>query len=330
VRFGRRAREATILVLATWAAMGSLTGLCIAQPVDGPTTDPYGTDDEEAPADGATPQPQGSVPGTARSEDGSGDAPADAAPPDADDVYPEGPEPVQRTSGAEPEAGAITPPPSSTPAYADRLPQIQPPPGPPAGALPPEAAGGRIRERVGFFFRAGLGPSLVHIEPSHAALVEYGGHDGLSLDFAFAVGGAIAPGLVIGFEGTLDGLLSSSRVQFEQFDAQSTPAMLSVLPVLARGAAQILWYPSPDLGLNLGGSLGVGMLATMDAKVESPTLDVPHAWVGGLSVGYDLGLTRRTALGVIVHAETFAGPDDPDDGRLAGRSAGVRAAVTLF
>ena len=185
----------------------------------------------------------------------------------------------------------------------------------------------------------GGGPSLISLNgygPSGGdAYLRDGGSGGF-----LAIGGAVAPGLVLA--GTLQGtglvadfkggpfadatVTSNGQTRSASRKATGGFGMLGVL---------VDWYPQPRGGWHTGFATGLGVIALKNSADDSELAGVNLA--GSVFGGYDWSIARDWSLGLQLTAsggtKTKMREDDGDHDtgyRLTPLSIGVQASVLYF
>jgi hypothetical protein len=220
-----------------------------------------------------------------------------------------GPEPAPVTtapsapsSPTPPTATSIsTSPPAPTPTLAATR---TPAPGP-SDTTPGQAGAYR---HDGFYLRAALGWAYGWLSgsgPYGSASVS-----GSSAALLLAIGGTPAKGLVVA--GTVMG-------QGADGDLAGTPpgSSRSVTTVAPIFGVLVDWYPAPEGGWHVGGSLGLGGVGLTDASSNSNGYSLGVAILGG----YDWWIGPQWSLGLMAVAAT-AGAADLKDGN--GSDTGYR------
>ena len=194
----------------------------------------------------------------------------------------------------------------------------------------------------GFYLRFTSGPSIVTLN-GHGPLGRSASITDSSAGGSIAIGGAIAPGLVLA--GTLQGTAFNAEFKGGPL-ADATVSVngrtRSASPN-ARGGFGMIgmlvdWYPKPTSNWHAGFATGVGVIALTNNADDS---DMGGAnFAGSVFGGYDWTLGRNWSLGfqVIASGATstrlkvdFDSHDPRDTGyRLTPFSLGVQASVLYF
>ncbi|MET0791387.1 MAG: hypothetical protein ABW061_07685, partial [Polyangiaceae bacterium] len=197
------------------------------------------------------------------------------------------------------------------------------------------------RVHEGFYLRFGSGPSFVTLRghgPSGSASITDSGASGF-----IAIGGAVAPGLVLA--GTLQGtgfhsefkggpfadatVSANGETHAASHDADGGFGMIGVL---------VDWYPKPAGGWHTGFSTGLGAAGLTNSADES---DLGGLNLGGAVFGgYDWALGHKWSLGLQLTAsgatstklkEDFDSDNARNSGyRLTPLAIGVQASVLYF
>jgi hypothetical protein len=196
------------------------------------------------------------------------------------------------------------------------------PPPPPPSAPPAEAApaprefvsGPAPRYRhQGFYLAAGGGVAVLSAwgsGPSGSASMT-----GVGSESDVAIGGTVAPGLVIGavartwsISGTFKGgpAISATATYFTNGQPSTSRFTLSgnASASTVELGAFLDWYPNPESGWHLGGSLGLGgMSVTDDAGTSSDSAGLAVSLYGGyqwwLGPAWSLGLVGVASGGTM-------------------------------
>ena len=194
------------------------------------------------------------------------------------------------------------------------------------------------RVHQGFYLRLSSGPSVTTLRgrgPSGSASLTGGGESGF-----IAIGGAVAPGLVLA--GTLQGtgftadfkggplsdatLTANGETHSASHRAQAGIGMLGLL---------LDWYPQPRGGWHAGIATGIGAVGLTNSADDSDLGGVNLS--GSVFGGYDWALGRDWALGLQLTAsggtstKLHEDPGAHDSGyRLTPVSLGVQASLLYF
>jgi hypothetical protein len=180
------------------------------------------------------------------------------------------------------------------------------PPPPPLPAPDPTA-----RRHDGFYLRLGLGAGFVRseVDVDTMSVSDEVQIRGAGAALEIALGGTIAPGLVIG--GGIYGV-SISPVTWETdgaapFSSDSTveggQGALTVLGVMLE------YYPNPRGGFHVQGALGIG---TLELKPDSKRDYPGENWEGGggglmLGAGYEFWIADQWSLGGVARVLMMSG-----------------------
>ncbi|HEU4408507.1 MAG TPA: hypothetical protein VFS43_24810 [Polyangiaceae bacterium] len=181
----------------------------------------------------------------------------------------------------------------------------------------------RPRQHDSFYLRLGVGPGFV----SDPAKVEFGGLEGeatltgVGAATEVALGGTVAPGLIVG-----GGIYSQLVVEPRANDAEISVFGLSgeVDDVTFESFSFHLlgpfvdYYVDPRRGFHLQGSVGLGLLGVGDGEVDgndNPALrEHGSAGVGAMvGIGYDWWVSDRWSLGVLGRVSYAAMSGENDD-----------------
>jgi hypothetical protein len=199
--------------------------------------------------------------------------------------------------------------------------------------------------RTGFYFRFGMGPSLLSFRgdgPNGTAKAT-----GLGSEVTLALGGSLARGVVLagvihGVDTTArfrGGPFEGSKIVTESEDASGDTSTVNANRRATFGLSTIgvLFdaYPSPEGGWHGGGSVGIAMNNVQNLADNSTYYS---SGIGGmLFLGYDWQLVRDWVLGVsLVGTLTNKGSyKDQDDQRkthyeMSGYAVGLETSLVYF
>jgi hypothetical protein len=210
------------------------------------------------------------------------------AAPDAAPAPPTAPVAVAPAEPAQPAVPALA---ASAPATA------------PTVAAPPSAECKQDWLRDGFYLRIMIGMGYARFAgkgPSGSASVT-----GLGSTSIIAIGGAVAPGLVVA--GTIQGTTASGKFKGGPFatssitsDGEELAATKSATAALSQIGAMLDWYPSATNGAHLGFSVGLGATSVVN-QIDNSTYS-GMSGAGTLLAGYDWPISRAWALGLALVA----------------------------
>jgi len=192
-----------------------------------------------------------------------------------------------------------------------------PPPSVPPTEAPPaprEFVSGRALYRhQGFYLSAGGGLAVLSAwgsGPSGSASIT-----GVGSESDVAIGGTVAPGLVIGavartwsISGTFKGgpAISATATYFTNGQPSTSRLTLSgnARATTIELGAFLDWYPNPENGWHLGGSLGLGGMTVIDdAATSSASVGIAVSLYGGyqwwLGPAWSLGLVGVASGGTM-------------------------------
>jgi hypothetical protein len=189
------------------------------------------------------------------------------------------------------------------------------------------ASGAHAAERYeanvhdGFYMRFGSGLAVYDEDLQSRESVVYDGKvksrtRGIATVSELALGGTIAPGLVLG-GGIYTADLVASTLKLEKGSAGEPPDELDTqLRNLVLFAPFIDLYPNPRYGFHVQGALGLAVL-TPRVFGSSATERSEYAAVGGglmLGVGYEFWVADEWSLGILGRAtvNVLTGKDDDD------------------
>ncbi len=250
-------------------------------------------------------------------------------------------------------APAAPPPPSAAPATPPPPPTSLPPAPPPVGATPAAPASGGGAEPVGFYvtryrhdgFYLSVNTGIGVLSAWGSGPLGSASISGFASGGALAIGGTIAPGLVLGgvvrewsTTGTFNGgpvVTGTTTTYFANGMATpSHPTLTGNTHVASFEFGAFLdWYPNPEKGWHAGASLGLGGMTLID---DAGTRSVSGAVGGSLFGGYQWWLGPAWSLGIagVVSSATAGRFDDSnhdDTGyKLTPLGIGIEADLLFY
>jgi hypothetical protein len=203
---------------------------------------------------------------------------------------------------------------------------------------PPSASPQAARVHEGFYLRLGSGPSVASFS-GHGPLGS-ASLTGLGESGFLAIGGAVAPGLVLA--GTVQGTGITADFKGGPFNdatvtsnGKSRPASRKAEAGIGMVGLLLDWYPRPKAGWHAGVATGIGAIGLTNLADDSGLSGVNLG--GSVFGGYDWALGRDWALGLQLTASGATSTKLREDSgahdtgyRLTPLSFGIQASVLYF
>lgn len=187
-------------------------------------------------------------------------------------------------------------------------------------AAPATPAG--VRTHDGFYLRLATGFGAYSETIRSERSDRYGGTvKGQSTGFAtlgeLAVGGTIAPGLVLGGGAYTAQLIAGTFRVNDDSDGDPPPELDPEVRNFALVGPFIDWYPNPKTGFHFQAALGLATLSGVHLDTSAVNDDEPYHAIGGgvmLGVGYEWWVGDEWSMGVSARllGSFLRGKDDSD------------------
>jgi hypothetical protein len=159
-----------------------------------------------------------------------------------------------------------------------------------------------VRQHDGFYMRLGLGPAALSGSVFNDA-IDVGG---VGAAVEFALGGTVAPGLVVG-GGSYPVIVPTTSYDFKAINDEQDGGTTSLTLI----GPFVDYYPNPAGGLHVQGSLG---FSTAAVKAPSDLESSGSGFGAMLGVGYEWWVGEQWSMGVLGRATTTSPSLKPDNG----------------